>query len=67
MKHPVQTSRGRCASDNISHDNENPLACCWLLYSNLPPLRPGFDPRDGLKPQINKLYSNLERLVKTPS
>ena len=24
----------RCASNSISHDNENPLACCCYLYSN---------------------------------
>ena len=38
MKYPAQTSRGRCASDHISHNNENPLARCCLLYSNFGPL-----------------------------
>ena len=34
MLYPVQTSRERCASNNISHDNENPLAWCCFLYSD---------------------------------
>ena len=34
MLYPVQTSKGRCASENISCDNKNCLACCCLLYSN---------------------------------
>ena len=34
MLYPVQTSRERCASNNLSRDNENALACCCFLYSN---------------------------------
>ena len=34
MLHPVERSIKRCASNTISRDNENPLACCCLLYSN---------------------------------
>ena len=34
MLYPVQTSRERCASNNISRDNENPFAYCSFLYSN---------------------------------
>ena len=31
IKQIVQTSTGRCASDNISRNNENPLACYCVL------------------------------------
>ena len=34
---PVQTSRGRCTSDNISRENEGSLAYCWRLYSKFGP------------------------------
>ena len=31
MLYSVQTSRERCASNNMSRDNENPLVCYCLL------------------------------------
>ena len=35
MLYPVERSIERYASNSISRDNENPLACCCYLYSNL--------------------------------
>ena len=34
MLHSVERSIERCASNNISRDNENPVTCCCFLYSN---------------------------------
>ena len=38
ISYSVQTSRGRCPSDNISRDNEDSLTSCYLLYSIFGPL-----------------------------